>query len=199
MYKIFFPFSFSFSIENEKKRTPPLPPIFGGFQCRQPPKNLGRNAPIPEDTKSFLTKNRNLIILTIFAQSDPLKCNFYNVICENIFTDATFINCYCRVIYKNIILQPTLHMILIIFSSLVILAFFAIDFISQLGFTLFTQTTITDILSNKPRRILIKQQFLNTFVNVKRNKANIMNTFFRNINLDLRLLVLIFSLNCKNE
>ena len=30
MYKIFFPFSFSFSIENEKNEPPPLFPPFGG-------------------------------------------------------------------------------------------------------------------------------------------------------------------------
>ena len=30
MYKIFFPFSFSFPIENEKKTNPPFVPHFGG-------------------------------------------------------------------------------------------------------------------------------------------------------------------------
>ena len=41
MYKIFFPFSFSFSIENGKKRTPPplspiFPPFWGGSSAASP-------------------------------------------------------------------------------------------------------------------------------------------------------------------
>ena len=42
-----------------------MPPILGVFKFRYPPKNLGRNAPIPEDT--FWTKNKKLIIFNIFA------------------------------------------------------------------------------------------------------------------------------------
>ena len=42
MYKIFFPFSFSFSIENEKKRTPPLfAPHFGGVLVPLAPEKFG--------------------------------------------------------------------------------------------------------------------------------------------------------------
>ena len=50
--KYFFPFSFLFSIENEKKRTPAsLPsPLWSPFWGVLVPNNLGRNAPIPEDT-----------------------------------------------------------------------------------------------------------------------------------------------------
>ena len=79
----FFPFSFSFSIENEKKWPPPLYPLFapnfGGVLVPLAPKNLGRNAPIPED--SFWAKNRILIILTIFAWTIPLIKGF--LICRN--------------------------------------------------------------------------------------------------------------------
>ena len=34
----------------KRKFGPPLPPILGVFKFRYPHKNLGRNAPIPEDT-----------------------------------------------------------------------------------------------------------------------------------------------------
>ena len=54
--RYFFPFSFSFSIENEKKNVPPLCPPFslhlggGGVPMPLTPRNLGCDAPIPEDT-----------------------------------------------------------------------------------------------------------------------------------------------------
>ena len=75
MYKIFFPFSFSFSIENGKNEPLPLcpafcPPFWGGSSAASPLKIW--DAMLPYLKRLFEQKNRNLINLTIFAEMTPL-------------------------------------------------------------------------------------------------------------------------------
>ena len=99
--QFFFSIFFSVFYWKRKKTNPPLCPFlcphFGGFQCRYPPKNLGRNAPIPEDT--FWAKNRNLIILTILPNLIPLKeCSaviaWYTSTCASIWGNHIFMKSF---------------------------------------------------------------------------------------------------------
>ena len=74
MYKIFFPFSFSFSIENEKKTNPPPPlcPLFGGDSSAASPLKIWDV--MPPYLKTLLkSKKQKFDNFDHFAQSDPLK------------------------------------------------------------------------------------------------------------------------------
>ena len=72
MYKIFFLFSFSFSIENEKNEPPPFAPHFGGVLVPlSPSRNLGCDAPMPEDT--FLSEKQKFDNYDHFCPDDLLK------------------------------------------------------------------------------------------------------------------------------
>ena len=50
MYKIFFPFSFSFSIENEKKKKNLFPPFWGGSSAASPLEIWDVMPPYPHKT-----------------------------------------------------------------------------------------------------------------------------------------------------
>ena len=72
MYKIFFPISFSLSIENEKKkRTLPFAPNFGGVLV--PPASLKFGTLCPHTWRHFLSKKQKFDNFDHFRQDDHFR------------------------------------------------------------------------------------------------------------------------------